>query len=86
MLTHQKPVERARYFGSPLANVVENDGVPVFIHKCVAMIEGTGIKMVGLYRVSGKKEDCLTLQDKFDQGLCTRGRERGRGLTYLSTH
>ncbi len=69
-LPFQKPAvnERSRYFGSPLAKVVESDGVPVFVHKCVQFIETNGIQMVGLYRVSGKKDDCLALQEKYDQG------------------
>ena len=44
-----------------------NDGVPLFVRKCVEMIEGRGMTTVGLYRVSGKKEDILALQDKYDQ-------------------
>ena len=42
--------------------------MPVFVKKCTQIIEEKGLKMEGIYRVSGKKEDCLTLQEKFDQG------------------
>ena len=61
--------ERTRYFGSSLDSVVESDGVPVFIKKCVQIIEDRGLKAEGIYRVSGKKEDCLTLQGKYDEGI-----------------
>lgn len=67
----QKQAERSRYFGSPLAQVVGSDGVPEFLRKCVDFIEsggGKGMNTVGLYRVSGKKDDILALQDKYDQG------------------
>lgn len=67
-LNIQKPPEKTRYFGSPIGTVVENDGVPLFVRKCVELIESRGMTSVGLYRVSGKKEDCLALQDRYDQG------------------
>lgn len=38
------------------------------MRKCVDIIENGGMKSVGIYRISGKKEDCLTLQEKFDNG------------------
>ena len=62
--------ERRRYFGEPLELVVDPvEGVPVFVKKCVAFLEGgKGLTAEGLYRVSGKKDDCLALQDLFDQG------------------
>ncbi len=60
--------ERRRYFGSPLESVIGEDGVPVFVKKCVELIESGGLKAEGIYRVSGKKEDCLALQEKFDEG------------------
>ncbi len=57
--------------------MVGDDGVPVFVHKCIHILEEKGINMEGLYRVSGKKEDCLTLQEKFDQGVVTIATLRG---------
>lgn len=79
----QKVVEPSRYFGSPIASVVDNGGVPLFVRKCVEIIENRGMTAVGLYRISGKKEDILALQDIYDQGkelgLCrdqTQHRER----------
>ena len=51
--------------------MVGSDGVPEFIRKCVDFIEhggGKGMDTVGLYRVSGKKDDILALQEKYDQG------------------
>lgn len=52
--------------------MVGADGVPVFVRQCIELIEERGLLMEGIYRVSGKKEACLMLQDKFDQGqeLC----------------
>ncbi len=64
----QKQPERTRYFGSPLATVVDEGGVPVFVRKCVELIEKEGIKTEGIYRVPGKKEHVLLLQDKFEDG------------------
>lgn len=49
--------------------MVETDGVPSFVRKCVEQIEVKGIMIEGIYRVSGKREDCLTLQEKYDQGI-----------------
>ena len=63
----QEP-EPQRYFGSPLEKVVEDDGVPLFIKQCAKIIEASGLKTEGIYRVSGKKDDCLALQDQYDQG------------------
>ena len=42
------------------------------LRKCLCP---AGLRSEGLYRVSGKKEDCLALQEKFDEGLLqsTRG-------------
>ena len=68
LLHNPQKGERTRYFGSPLDTVVESDGVPVFVKKCVQIIEERGLKAEGIYRVSGKKEDCLTLQERFDEG------------------
>ena len=74
-LTHSLPFvsfrqepEPQRYFGSPLEKVVEDDGVPLFIKQCAKIIEAGGLKIEGIYRVSGKKDDCLALQDQYDQG------------------
>lgn len=64
----QKPTEHTQYFGSALVKVVKNDGVPIFVRKCVDIIESGGIKSVGIYSLSGKREDCLTLKERFDQG------------------
>ena len=60
--------ERSRYFGSPLDSVVESDGVPLLVKKCVQIIEEKGLTTEGIYRVSGKKEDIMSLQDKYDEG------------------
>ena len=35
-------------------------------------VEGMGLKVEGIYRVPGKKENCLLLQDKFEEGNKTR--------------
>ena len=42
--------------------------MPLFVRKCVEMLENRGMTAVGLYRISGKKEDILTLQDIYDRG------------------
>ena len=48
--------------------MVDEDGVPVFVRKCVHIIEEIGMNSEGIYRISGKKEHCLAFQEKFDQG------------------
>ena len=48
--------------------MVESDGVPLLVKKCVQIIEEKGLKAEGVYRVSGKKEDIMALQDKYDEG------------------
>jgi len=46
-----------------------DDGVPVFVKMCAKIIEDKALKSEGIYRVSGKKEDCLALQQRFDEGM-----------------
>ena len=60
---------RKRYFESPLESIVDQDGIPVFVKVCVSIVEKTGLDSEGLYRVSGKREDIMLLQEKFDQGM-----------------
>ena len=50
--------------------MVESDGVPLLVKKCVQIIEERGLKTEGVYRVSGKKEDIMSLQEKYDEGTC----------------
>ena len=50
--------------------MVESDGVPMFVKKCVQIIEEKGLKTEGVYRVSGKKDDVMALQEKYDEGTC----------------
>jgi len=45
-----------------------DDGVPVFVKMCAKIIEDKALKSEGIYRVSGKKEDCLA-QWHFNRGL-----------------
>ncbi|KAL5457025.1 hypothetical protein EMCRGX_G034260 [Ephydatia muelleri] len=58
--------ERKRYFGSPLDTVATEEGVPLFVRKCVAIIE-EDLCTEGLYRVSGGREDVIFLQELFDE-------------------
>ena len=52
---------------------MEPDGVPRFIKQCTQIIEAKGLKIEGMYRVSGKKDVCLELQDKYDIGMLSVG-------------
>ena len=62
-------VVSGRYFGLPLLEVCSVDKpVPVYIQQCARIIEERGIKQLGIYRVSGKKDDVLELHAKFDEG------------------
>ena len=42
--------------------------MPRFIKQCTTIIEEKGLKLEGIYRVSGKKDVCLALQDQYDMG------------------
>ena len=64
-----KQSARKRYFESYLSSVVEEDGIPAFIKTCVAIVEREGLDSVGLYRVSGQREDILKIQETYDQGM-----------------
>ena len=48
---------------------MEADGVPRFLKQCTQIIEEKGLKTEGIYRVSGKKDVCLELQDQYDMGI-----------------
>ena len=43
--------------------------MPSFVKKCVTIVERDGMNTEGLYRISGKKEDIMILQEKYDQGI-----------------
>ncbi len=47
--------------------MVDEGGVPVFVRKCVEFVEREGLRSEGIYRVPGKKENVLLLQDKFEE-------------------
>ena len=64
-----KQSARKRYFESYLSSVVEEDGIPAFIKTCVAIVEREGLDSVGLYRVSGRREDILKIQEMYDRGI-----------------
>ena len=42
--------------------------IPVYVEQCARIIEEQGIRQLGIYRVSGKKDDVLELHAKFDEG------------------
>lgn len=44
--------------------------IPAYVEQCAQLIEDNGIKQLGIYRVSGKKDDVLELHAKFDDGKC----------------
>lgn len=60
--------QRKRYFESSLSSVIEEDGVPKLVKACASFIEKEGLTTEGIYRVSGKKEDIMVFQEKYDQG------------------
>ena len=35
---------------------------------CARIVESQGLNAEGIYRVSGKKDDVMDLQDKYDNG------------------
>ncbi|XP_014444803.2 LOW QUALITY PROTEIN: rho GTPase-activating protein 5 [Tupaia chinensis] len=58
----------SNYFGMPLQDLVTAEKpIPLFVEKCVAFIEDTGLCTEGLYRVSGNKTDQDNIQKQFDQ-------------------
>ena len=42
--------------------------MPALIKACVEIVERDGLDSVGLYRISGKREDILKVQDMYDHG------------------
>ena len=62
-------VTAGKYFGIPLSEICSDDRpIPVYVEQCAQLIEEKGIMQLGIYRVSGKKDDVLELQTKFDDG------------------
>lgn len=62
-------VAGGKYFGLPLSEICsDNRPIPVYVEQCARLIEEKGIMQLGIYRVSGKKDDVLELQTKFDDG------------------
>ena len=66
-----KKITRKRYFKSSLSAVAEEDGIPAFVKICVKIVEEQGIRSEGVYRLSGKQEDIMNLQEQYDQGNAT---------------
>lgn len=54
---------------------MQRDGheVPLVVVKCVEAVESTGLKSVGIYRVSGTSTQIQRLKNDFDRGKETRG-------------
>ena len=65
--------------------VAKEDGIPVFVRQCVDAVERNGLDMEGIYRVSGKKDDCLLLQDKFDEGAVALNVVEVKNSAYMDT-
>ena len=60
-----------KYFGLPLSEVCSDEQpIPAYVEQCAQLIEENGIRQLGIYRVSGKKDDVLELHAKFDDGKC----------------
>lgn len=49
-------------------SVVGDDGIPSFVKACIKIVERDGLESVGLYRISGKREDILKVQEMYDNG------------------
>ena len=65
---YKAKTQRKRYFESSLSSIVDPDGIPALVKSCAAIIERDGLESEGVYRVSGKKEDIMAIQEKYDQG------------------
>ena len=62
------------YFGSELADITtESNPLPLFLVRCVELVEKDGLDVEGIYRLSGKQDDVVEVHCKFDQGVlvCT---------------
>ncbi|KAI9336213.1 hypothetical protein DFJ73DRAFT_850721 [Zopfochytrium polystomum] len=68
LIAHPKPV-----FGVDLAVICERDDVqvPLIVTKCIEAVEKYGLRMAGLYRVSGGHSQIQKLRAQFDKG-CER--------------
>ncbi|KAL9559138.1 hypothetical protein PS6_000942 [Mucor atramentarius] len=58
-------------FGVDLTRLMQRDGqeVPAVVIKCAEAVEATGLKTVGLYRVSGTSTQIQRLKSAFDRNL-----------------
>lgn len=59
-------------FGVDLTRLMQRDGqeVPAVVIKCAEAVEATGLKTVGLYRVSGTSTQIQRLKSAFDRSEC----------------
>lgn len=62
-------------FGIELTKLMQRDGheVPLVVVKCVEAVEATGLKSVGLYRVSGTSTQIQRLKNDFDRSKDIHG-------------
>lgn len=57
-------------FGMDLTKLMQRDGqeVPAVVVKCTEAVEATGLKSVGIYRLSGTSTQIQSLKSSFDRG------------------
>ncbi len=65
--------------------MVDEEGVPVFVRKCVEFVEREGLRSEGIYRVPGKKDNVLLLQDKYEESELTTMTCNDHLYMYMST-
>ena len=49
--------------------MVEDLGIPLFVEKCISVIEATGMDSLGIYRLSGNAGLIADLKEKIDQDI-----------------
>ena len=63
--------QKKSYFGSELTDITTEDNqLPVFVVRCVEVIDKDGLDVEGIYRLSGKQDEVVELHCKFDNGVC----------------
>ena len=63
--------QKKSYFGSELTDITTEDNqLPVFVVRCVEVIDKDGLDVDRIYRLSGKQDEVVELHCKFDNGVC----------------
>jgi len=66
-----KKIKHKKIFGADISDQPSSEdlGVPLFVEKCISVIEANGLDSVGIYRLSGNAGLINELREKVDQDI-----------------